>query len=142
MDMQSNSITQTSVYEHGNTLFADTFYCGMGSASGTLETKVARQNENGVWGVSVSLFDYAEGESYEILVVSPAGYAELQTQVSQRLGEDMMVVVAELDKQYITESDTLRLIMTIPELTYLEDYNTAPQYYFGRIRFNFEVVAK
>lgn len=142
--MQS-TMTQTAVYEHGNTLFANTFYCGVNNATGTLETKVAHQNENGVWGISVSLFDYSDGGSQEIVVVSPMGYAELQTQMqaqTQMVDEDTIVVVAELDKQYIIESETMRLMMTVIEIAYLEDYQTAHGYYFGRIRLNLEVSAK
>ncbi len=142
--MQS-TITQTAVYEHGNTLFANNFYCGISNATGTLETKVAHQNENGVWGISVSLFDYSDGDSQQIVVVSPVGYSELQAQMqtqAQQVNEDVMVVVAELDKQYIVETETMRLIMTILEVSYLEDYQTTPLYYFGRLRLNFEVSAK
>jgi hypothetical protein len=135
-------MTQTSFYEHGNTLFADTFFCGVGGASGTLEAKVAKRNDFGVWGVSVTLFDYADGITHEFLVVSPAGYAELQIQTqSQPLDEDVTVVMAEYEKQYITESQALRLVMTVSELTYLEDI-AMPNHYFSRIRFNFEVIAK
>ncbi|HRF96967.1 MAG TPA: hypothetical protein PLZ51_17285 [Aggregatilineales bacterium] len=138
--MQSNSTTQTSFYEHGNTLFADTFYCAVANANGTLETKVAKRNDYGVWGISVTLFDYADGMSYQILVVSPAGYIDLQLQ-NQRPEEDVEIVVAEYQKQYITESASMRLVMSIPELTYLEDV-AMPNQIFGRIRFSFEVIAK
>ena len=142
--MQS-TMTQTAVYEHGNTLFANSYYCGIADATGTLETKVAHQNEHGVWGILVSLFDYSDGGSHQILVISPAGYTELQTQMqaqTQTVDEDMIVVVGELDKQYIVESETMRLIMTVAEISYLDDYQTTPLYYFGRIRLNFEVSAK
>ncbi|MDX2077761.1 MAG: hypothetical protein SFZ02_15140 [bacterium] len=139
--MQSNSTTQTSFYEHGNTLFADTFYCAVANANGTLETKVAKRNDYGVWGISVTLFDYADGMSYQMLVVSPAGYAEARLQQQQHPDEDMKIVVAEYQKQYITESASMRLVMTIPELTYLEDV-AMPNQIFGRIRFSFEVIAK
>ncbi|MDZ4672160.1 MAG: hypothetical protein SH821_14930 [Phototrophicales bacterium] len=133
-------MTQTSFYEHGNTLFADTFYCGVGGATGTLEAKVAKRNDYGVWGVSVTLFDYADGVTHQLLVVSPAGYAELQAQ-PQPPDEDVTVVMAEYEKQYITDSETMRLVMTVSELTYLEDI-AMPNHYFARIRFNFEVIAK
>ena len=73
-------------------------------------------------------------------MVSPAGYAELQAQ-PQPPDEDVTVVMAEYEKQYITDSETMRLVMTVSELTYLEDI-AMPNHYFARIRFNFEVIAK
>jgi len=138
--MQSNSLTQTSFYEHGNTMFADTFYCAVGIATGTLETKVAKRNDYGVWGVTVSLFDYGDGISHQILVLSQTGYAEWQMQTA-RPEEDVMVIMAEPNQQYIVESASMRLVMTIPELTYLEDV-AMPNHIFARIRFNFEVSSK
>jgi hypothetical protein len=138
--MQSNSLTQTSFYEHGNTMFADTFYCAVGIATGTLETKVAKRNDYGAWGLVVSLFDYVDGISHQIMVLSPTGYAEWQAQMV-RPEEDVDVIMAEANQQYIIESASMRLVMTIPELTYLEDV-AMPNHIFGRVRFNFDVVSK
>lgn len=119
--MQTNSMSQTSFYEHGNTLFADTFYCGLANANGTLEAKIARRNDYGVWAIMISLFDYEDGISHQLLLASPTGFAELQTQEQQRGEEDVTMAMATPDGQYTVESETMRLIVTLSELTYLED---------------------